>query len=81
MVAAAVGHNKKQGVRKLLMIVLKPTAFMLMVKGLEVMQNRQFTHEEQENLNFEGVLLKKGGMAQFDFMRLIYDERQLQNPS
>lgn len=72
MVAAAVSFNRKYGQRQLAACILKPTAFMLYVKGIEVLQNRELSPEEQANITFEGVKVLKGSYAQFDFMRQEY---------
>lgn len=72
MVAACVGHSKKYTVKILAAIVLKPTAFMLFVKGIEVMGNKEVSYDEQNNLTFEGIKILKGGNGMIEFMRPEY---------
>lgn len=81
MVAACVGHSKRYGVKHLAAVVLKPTAFMLFVKGIEVMQNREVTYEEQQNLTFDGIPVMKGGNGMLEFMRPEYVNNKFKIPS
>jgi hypothetical protein len=80
IVAAAVSFNRKYGTKQLAACVLKPTAFMLYVKGIEVLQKKELTQDEQQNITFEGVKVLKGSYAQFDFMRQEYIQNVVKSP-
>lgn len=81
LVSQAVGWAQKHSAKPLKAIRLKPTAFMLMVKGLEVMQNKEITEEEQHYLEFEGVKLLKGGRGQIDTMQMEFVENVFNLPT
>lgn len=72
LVAEAAGWAKKKSPRKVAAIVLKPMSFMQFCAGVEVLMKREMTEEEKHGLTFQGIKILKGGMAQFDTLKIEY---------